>query len=65
MNQNRIVDHEHTGDPLKLQKCCIPSLRAMRDEWKRQRFWGVVLVGFALMMAAVCAFVLFRIGTGR
>ncbi len=56
------MTHKHIGDPMRLCPNCIPDVK---EELRGRRFWAYVLVGFALMLAGVSAFVLFKIGTGR
>jgi hypothetical protein len=56
------MSHQHLGDPMKLCRDCVPEIK---EEMRRARFWRRALFAFALVMAAVCVYVLVRIGGGH
>ncbi len=57
--------HQHVGDPMKLCTGCIPEALELQAEFRRRRFWGWIIVGFSLVLAAGSPIALCYVGMRR
>jgi hypothetical protein len=57
------VKHKHVG-PIDqaCTNCYVEARMFVESEQRRQRFWACALVGFAFLLAAVAAGVLWKLG---